>query len=128
MRVSDYSSGGGCLGGRGDITDKETTLLHNNSFWTTFLNTLHIEMSVGLVVRKGRTRSEVVSPLLRRLAHYVSSMAAPEGWEGGEVYSSLLNVESCTEDRAHTPGPSLEWTTRSLDTPQAGSYTESLLR
>ena len=23
-----------------DITDKETTLLHNNSFWTTFLNTL----------------------------------------------------------------------------------------
>ena len=70
------------------------TILHNKSFWTTFLNTLHIEMSAGLVVRiKGRSRSEaevrheLVSPLLRRLAHCVSSMAAPVGW-GGEGRST----------------------------------------
>ena len=89
----------------------QTTYLHNASFWTTFFNMLSIEMSAGLVVRHGRTRSEaevrheLVSPLLRRIAHCVSSMAAPEGWDEGIVYSSLLNVETSTEDRPHTPGP-----------------------
>ena len=89
----------------------QTTYLHNASFWTTFFNMLSIEMSAGLVVRHGRTRSEaevrheLVSPLLRRIAHCVSSMAAPEGWDEGVVYSSHLNVETSTEDRPHTPGP-----------------------
>ena len=80
-------------------------------FGQLFFNMLSIEMSAGLVVRHGRARSEaevrheLVSPLLRRIAHCVSSMAAPEGWDEGVVYSSLLNVETSTEDRPHTPGP-----------------------
>ena len=76
---------------------------------------LLIEMSAGLVVRPGRVRSEaevrheLVSPLLQRVAHCVSSMAAPDGWDG---VSSILNVEKNTEERRHTPGqkPRVDYT------------------
>ena len=83
----------GCL-----FFDGRTTFLHNTSFWTTFFHSLLIEMSVGLVVRPGRVRSEaevrheLVSPLLQCM----SSMAAPAGWDGGIVFSSIFNVEKNT--------------------------------
>ena len=69
------------------------TTFHNASFWTTFFHSLLIEMSAGLVIRPGRVRSEaevrheLVSPLLQRVAHCVSSMAAPDGWDRGIVFS-----------------------------------------
>ena len=95
--------------------DGRTTFLHNASFWTTFFHSLLIEMSVGLVVRPGReaeVRHELVSPLLQRVAHCVSSMAAPAGWDGGIVFSSIFNVEKNTEERRHTPGqkPRVDYT------------------
>ena len=49
-------------------------------------------------------RQELISPLLRRVAHCMSSVVAPDGWNGGSVYSSALNVETNTESRPHIPG------------------------
>ena len=51
-------------------------------------------------------RHELISPLLRCIAHCMSSAVAPDGWDGGEAlaYSSTLNVESHTERRPHVRG------------------------
>ena len=69
------------------------------------------DMSSGLLVRSGghqkseaEVRQELISPLLRRVAHCMSSVVAPEGWNGGPVYSSALNVETNTESRPRIPG------------------------
>ena len=85
-----------------------------NSFWTTFF---HSEMSGGLLVRPGHVRSEaevkheLFSPLLQRVAHALSSVTPPEGWEG-IVHSSTLHVETVMERRLHTPGakPRVDYT------------------
>ena len=85
-------------------------LPHNSSFWTVFFNTLIIEMSGGLLIRRGYERSEadirneLISPLLKRVAHSMSSFVAPMEWDGESEYASSLVVESNTERRLHTPG------------------------
>ena len=65
-------------------------------------NTLHsllIEMSAGFVLRTGHARieaevrHELISPLLSRVAHCMSSMNSPEGWDGGwsiALYNSWM--------------------------------------
>ena len=70
------------------------------------------DMSSGLLVRSGGHQKseaevcqELISPLLRRVAHCMSSVVAPEGWNGGPVYSSALNVETNTESRPRISGP-----------------------
>ena len=44
------------------------------------------------------------NPLLRNVAHSISTVAAPDSSEGGSTFSSLLNIETKTEDRLHSPG------------------------
>ena len=71
-------------------------------------------------MRQGHVRSEaevqhkLVSPLLQRFASSMSSVVAPEGWDVDEtpVYSSVLNVETASESRPHTPGdkPRVDYT------------------
>ena len=93
------------------FTGGPSALIHNSSFWTTFFHSLMFDMSSGLLVRSGghqkseaEVRQELISPLLRRVAHCMSSVVAPEGWNGGPVYSSALNVETNTESRPRIPG------------------------
>ena len=94
-----------------------TSVLHNDSFWTTFFYTLLIDMSGGLLMRPGHVRSEaevrheLISPLLRRVAHSMSSVAPPEGWHE-PAFSSVLNVECATESCLHRRGakPSVDYT------------------
>ena len=69
-------------------------LLHNSSFWTVFLNTFIIEMSGGLLIRRGYERSEpdirneLISPLLKRVAHSMCSFLAPNmKWDGESEYA-----------------------------------------
>ena len=98
--------------------DASAPLLHNTSYWTTFFNSLIAEISGGLCIRSGYERSEaevkheLIAPFLKRIAHAVSAVVAPSGWEGGSEFTSLLNVESKTEERRHTRGakPRVDYT------------------
>ena len=57
-------------------------------------------------------KHELIAPFLKRIAHAVSAVVAPSGWEGGSEFTSLLNVESKTEERRHTRGakPRVDYT------------------
>ena len=95
--------------------DASAPLLHNTSYWT---NSLIAEISGGLCIRSEYERSEaevkheLIAPFLKRIAHAVSAVVAPSGWEGGSEFTSLLNVESKTEERRHTRGakPRVDYT------------------
>ena len=66
-----------------DFVGGRTGLIHNTSFWTVFSNSLIIEMSGGLLIRRGYERSEadvrheLISPLLKRVAHSMSEIVLP---------------------------------------------------
>ena len=88
-------------------------LLHNTSFWALFFNALLMEMSGGLLIRGGYQRSEadvrqeLISPLLKRVAHSMSSFVAPYmeyNEESAAEYASSLIVECNTEIGLHEPG------------------------
>lgn len=82
-------------------------------FTTVLIDSLFVELSSGLFVNPGRPLSEaevrhdLISPLLRRIAHSIPSLPEPEH-EGLEVdkqlYSSSLNVKVATGSRCHVPG------------------------
>ena len=57
-------------------------------------------------------RCELITPLLRKVAHSIYTVAAPDSSEGGSTFSSLLNVETKTEGRLHSPGakPRVDYT------------------
>ena len=80
-------------------------ILHNESFWTNFLQSLQFDLSDSLVVySRPHTEAEIcfelLSPLLRRVGHSVSHIPLPEGSDIKEiVYSSALKYEVNTEDR-----------------------------
>ena len=89
----------------------DPSYLHNTSFWTTFFNSLFFELSGGLMVRQGRVQSEaevkheLIVPLLRRIAHSMSMVYAPDSLNGRSLCESTLNVEFQTEKKAHKRGP-----------------------
>ena len=74
-------------------------LTHNASFWTIFFRSLVVEISGGLLARPGHQRNEaevrhkLLTPLLRRIAHSLSTIEAPEGVAEGSMYWSALNYE-----------------------------------
>ena len=84
---------------------------NNSSYWSMFFNSLlnFIDLSCGLFVDPGRplseaeVRHELISPLLKRIAHSIPSIPEPKGIEGKKadepVYTSSLNVEVVTELR-----------------------------
>ena len=91
-------------------TEGSLHILHNKSFWTSFLQALQSELSEGLVIHS-RPRSEaeicfqLLSPLLRRVAHSTSQIPIPEGSDiKGIVYSSALSYEVDTEERRKRRG------------------------
>lgn len=93
------------------FTDEVQPVLHNSSYWRTFFNSLFIDLSCGLFVDPGRplseaeVRHELISPLLKRIAHSIPYILEPKGIEGDEpVYTSSLNVEVVTESRCHVRG------------------------
>ena len=100
------------------FSSPDNPMLHNASFWTTFFHTVVIDISVGLMIRQGYVRSEaevrckLITPLLRKVAHSISTVSAPDGCEGGSIFSSILNIEPKTEERANFPGakPRVDYT------------------
>ena len=84
--------------------------MHNDSFWTTFFHTLMIELSGGLMECVGHVQTEaevryqLITPLLKRIAHSVPMIHNPEGYvdlQDGASYSSLLGYEQITEERLY---------------------------
>ena len=57
------------------FSDEVKPFLHNSSYWRTFFNSLFIDLSCGPFVDPGRSlseaevRHELISPLLKRIAH-----------------------------------------------------------
>ena len=69
-----------------------------------------MELSGGLLDRPDHTRTEaeirhqLITPLLRRIAHSLSSLKAPEGCTAGAENSSGLHFEAKTQEWANVPG------------------------
>jgi hypothetical protein len=69
-------------------------------------------MRPGHARSEAEVRYELITPLLRKVAHSVAIAGAPEGWEPGAVFSSVLNVERLTEERLNMRGakPRVDYT------------------
>ena len=96
-----------------------SSVLHNASFWWDFIRALQFELAAGLVVHPGIKRSEaevssqLLKPLLRRIAHSAQTIVAPDSfYTSTRIVCSSLNVEVNTEEREGRPGrrPQVDFT------------------
>ena len=61
-------------------------------------------MTPGYEWAEAEIRHELITPLLRRIAHSISTMDEPPGCAPGSTYSSALHFETKTQEWPHVPG------------------------